>query len=201
MALLTVADVKNYMRIDGTAEDAMLATWLLQCKALIESFIGRPITAELRTFILDQDPFRPYHARLFVPMYPIALEDSSAGTAVLEITDVDTTVLVEDTDYRLNRLTGELLALSAGSVGAYFVGYPLTITAYVGLSADPSYSNRIEPAINAALLDLMADRYQRRSPAATSETTGGGISTSYDTVGIPPRVKAILGPFVMARAR
>lgn len=199
MALTTVQDVKDYLKIEHTAEDAMLATWLAQCLAAVEAFIRRPITAELRTFVIDADPFR-ISSRFFVPIYPIAAADSSVGTADLVITDVDSVDLIEDTDYRLDRRTGEVLALSLGSVGAYFVGYPFTLTAYVGLSADPNYATRIEPVLNAAITDLMADRYQRRNPGATSETDNG-ISSSFGPEGIPPRIRALLSPFVMARAR
>lgn len=198
MSLVTLQDCKDYLRIQSSAEDDALTLMRTAAIALIEQFIRRPITAELRTFTIDADPFR-YTSRFWLPMYPVAVVDSSAGTADIVITDVDNVTLVEDTDFRFNRLTGEVLALSDGSVGAFFIGHPYTVAAYVGLSADPSYATNIEPAINAAILDLVADRYQRRSPAATNETTGGGVSSSY-TGGIPARVREMLQPFQIARA-
>jgi hypothetical protein len=122
----------------------------------------------------------------------VAAGDSSIDA--LELTDDDGDVLVEDSDYRIDLRTGRITGINRG-----FATWPYSITATVGLSAHPDYELRIEPVINAAILDLAADLYQRRSPAATSESTGGGVSTSY-AVGMPQRVKDMLAPFVMARA-
>lgn len=199
MSLASVQDCKDYLRIQHTAEDTMLGAWLAQCVAAVENFIRRPITAELRTFYIDQDPYL-VRSRLFVPVFPIAIADSTAGTADIVVTNADGVDLVQDIDFRFNRLTGELLALANGAVGAYFTGYPLTVVAYVGLSADPNYATRLEPLVNAALLDLMADRYQRRNPAATSEGDNG-VSASYGPDGMPARVRDLLAPLIMVRAR
>lgn len=199
MSLVTVAELKAYLKVQGTAEDDVITAMRLQAIALIEQFIRRPITAELRTMIIDADPYR-YTSRFWLPIYPVALADSSAGTADIEIEDVDAVALVEDTDFRFNRLTGEVLALSEGNVGSYFGSHPYTVTAYVGLSADPNYTRNIEPGINAAIVDIVSDRWHRRSPAATNEATGGGVSSSYTGGGIPARVMEMLEPFRMARA-
>lgn len=198
MSLATLQDCKDYVKKETSDEDDLITAMRTAAIALIEQFIRRPITAELRTFTIDADPHR-LTSRFWLPQFPVAVADSSAGTADIVITDVDDVDLVEDTDFRFNRLTGEVLALSDGSVGSYFVGHPFTVQAYVGLSADPNYATRIEPAINAAILDIVADRYQRRSPAATNETTGGGVSSSY-TGGIPERVREMLLPLQIARA-
>jgi hypothetical protein len=199
VALVTLAECKQYLRVQGTAEDAVITLMRTAAIAAIQQFIRRPITAELRTMVVDADPYR-LTSRFFLPIYPVAVEDSSAGIADIVVTDVDGVDLVQDTDFRFNRLTGEFLALSEGALGAYFITYPFTVTAYVGLSADPNYAERIEPAINAAILDIVSDRWHRRSPASTNESTGGGVSSSYDGGGLPMRVKEMLAPFVMARA-
>jgi hypothetical protein len=200
MTLVTTTEVKPYLRIEAgvTAYDTLIDGLIAQATAMVEAFVRRPIEAELRTFMVDADRYR-HASRFFVPIYPIALVDSSGGTEAIVITDADGDDLIEDTDFRFNRLTGEVLALSDGNVGATFLGYPFTVEAWVGLSAHPDYDNRIEPVINAAITDIVADLYQRRSPAATNESTGGGVSTSY-AGGMPERVKDMLRPFVMARA-
>jgi uncharacterized phiE125 gp8 family phage protein len=190
MALPTVADCKDYLRIEHTAEDAMLAGWLAQAIALIEAELGRPITILNRTFVLECEPSRVSSTRLFVPIYPIATEDSSAGTADLTLTDADGTVLVEDTDYRLDTRTGWITAIDS-----CFSNYPYTIVADVGLAALPEYATRIEPALSAAVLDVVADRYQRRNPAAQAEGAGGGVYTQSQIAGLPDRVKDALAPW------
>ena len=80
-----------------------------------------------------------------------------------------------------------------------FDTWPYTIVATVGLSVRSDYALVVEPAVFQAILDIGADLYQRRSPAATSETTGGGVSSSY-VGGMPQRAADLLAPFRMARA-
>jgi uncharacterized phiE125 gp8 family phage protein len=191
MALPDVDDCKDYLRIEHDAEDAMLAGWLAQAIALIEAELGRPITILRRTFVLECEPSRVSATRLFVPVYPIAVEDSSASTMDLTLTDADGTVLVEDTDYRLDTRTGQITGID----GYCFTRWPYTIVADVGLAALPEYATRIEPAMAAAVLDVVADRYQRRDPVAQAEGAGGGVYTQYQSAGLPDRVKDALAPW------
>lgn len=190
MALPTVADCKDYLRIEHPAEDVMLAGWIVQAVALVEADLGRPITYLNRTFVLECNPSHVSDTKLFVPLYPIGVDDSSAGTADLTLADADGTVLLEDTDYRLDLRTGVITAIDA-----CFSNYPYTIVADVGLEALPEYTARVEPAISAAILDVVADKYQRRNPAATQEDAGGGVATMSAAVGLPQRVKDALAPW------
>lgn len=190
MAALDVDDCKDYLRIEHTAEDTMLEGWLAQATAAVEQEIGRPIEPVQRVFIIER---AVHESKLFVPVYPIALEDSSAGTEDLALVDGNGDTLVEDTDYRLDRRSGVITAINADGSLACFGAYPYTITAHVGIAALDDF-DRVEPALNAAILDVLADRYQRRNPAATTEATGGGVSTSY-TGGLPLRVVEALAPF------
>jgi hypothetical protein len=60
------------------------------------------------------------------------------------------------------------------------------------LAAHPEYSTRIEPALNQDIVDFVAHLYKNRSPNATSESSGGGISEGWDDVGpsgLPKRVE------------
>lgn len=187
MALLSVANAKDYLRIQDTAEDTPLAAWLLSCVAAVEAEIGTPITAEERTFVVERSLS---NRQIFVPLYPIAGEDSAGGIAALTIEDKDGTVLLEDTDYRLDHRSGVITAIES-----CFTAYPYTITAWVGLSALAEYSTKVEPIVNAAILDLLADRYQRRNPAATNEDASAP-SQSFTTFnpGLPQRVRDLLAP-------
>lgn len=192
MALPTVQDVKDYLRIEHTAEDVMLAGWLAQAVALIEAEIGRPIEYLNKTWVLECDPSHVSASRIFVPQYPVAIANSAASTADLTLTDADGTVLVEDTDYRLDIRTGQITGID----GYRFTRWPYTIVADVGLEAFPEYAARIEPAMSAAILDAVADRYQRRDPAAVQEAAGGGVTTMYGAaVGLPQRVKDAVAPW------
>jgi uncharacterized phiE125 gp8 family phage protein len=188
MAALTVQDCKDYLRVEHAAEDTMFIGWLASAVAAVEAEIGRPIEPVERTWIIEQ---ALHPSKLFVPLYPIAIADSAAATDDLVLVDGDGDTLLEDTDYRLDLRSGVITATNSdGSLGCFSV-YPYTITAHVGLSVLDDY-DRIEPILNAAILDVVADRYQRRNPATSQEATGGGVSTSYTASGLPQRVADLL---------
>lgn len=181
MALVTTAEIKTYLRIEHTAEDTMLDSLLAWAKGLAQRVIGVPLAAgSARDFIDDGEMVRAYGQRLAlsVPKFPFTTADPDAPVVV--DADGDT---VDAATYRLEPLSGRIIALD----GYSFDNPPYTITAKVGLDAHPDYTEEIEPTLNLALLDLVADRYQRRNPAASSETDNGK-SVSFAGELIPARV-------------
>jgi hypothetical protein len=187
MAALTVANCKDYLKIEHTAEDTPLIAWLASSSAAVQAELGVPIYLEEREFVLEQPIGACSVRKLFVPLYPIA--PASSSVAELEIVDGSGNTLVEDTHYRVNLRTGVVTAISGS-----FASFPYTITCSVGLEALDEFDTSVEPVVNAAILDTLADRYQRRSPAATTEATGGSVSQSYSG-GLPHRVIDLLAPF------
>lgn len=188
MALLTVQQIKDYLRIEHTAEDTALALWLTMALAQVEAEVGRPITAASRSWTDDGVTNRAYGvvSNLMVPVTPFTV-------ATLTIADVDAVALVAGTDY-IAPVTGWEGTIAAWA-GLSFGNGPYTLTATVGLSAASNYATVIEPTINAALLDAVSDRWHMRNPNATSESTGGGVSTSYARSGLPMRAAQLLAPW------
>ena|SRR5687767_4269988 len=199
MALPDLDDAKEYLKVEHTADDTLITRELVGAFADVQAYLRVPILAESRTFYVERQPDSLYRSttKLHLPMYPIAADASA--TPALEITDNDGDVLVEGTDYRLDLRTGIVYGLRA-STFLPFSKWPYAITAFVGLDARSDYATAVEPVLFTAILDVVADRMQRRSPAASSESTGGGVSTSYGEFGLPTRVIARLAPFRMVRA-
>jgi hypothetical protein len=200
MALPTYNDAKLYLKEQTNANQALITRELVGAFGQVQAYLRVPILAEERTFVLEKPSDSVYRTvtRLHVPAYPIAAD--SSNTPGLEITDEEGTVLVEGTDYRLDLRTGTIYGIH-DSAETPFGNWPYTITCFVGLDARADYATAVEPILFSAILDVVADRMQRRSPAATSETTGGGVSTSYaNEHGLPSRVCFALDPFRMVRA-
>lgn len=173
MALPTVADLKAYLRIESTAEDVLLAALMARARSMLETWIDVPITAEVQTAEDEATSLaRPVRALVFPrrPMSVTAVVDSRGET-------------VPPSDYRGSVTSGVIYAQHDTA----FAYGPYTITAQVGLSLRQDYG-RLEPAINAAILDLAADLYQRRTPGAAAETASG-TSITWD-----------VGQHAMARA-
>lgn len=194
MALPTNADLKLVLRIQGTAEDAFLTTLLARARAVVEGLIGRPITAVSdRTWVDEGERVRSYGGliALVIPTTPI-------DPATLVITDADGIELLAGEDYRAPKAWDGVIRAMPGTT---FRVPPYTLSADVGLSVstDPDYATLIEPIVNAAILDVAADLYQRRSPAASSESTGGGVSTSYVDADVIARVRGMLSTVCAVR--
>lgn len=192
MALPTIIDVKRYLRVQTTAEDTLLTALLASATQLVEAYLGRPIlTVAARAMTDEGKTLTAYGVvtKLLVPVTPY-------DAATLAITDADGTALTLTTDYRVgDPWTGEVFA----AVGTSFPNGPYTLTADVGLETASDYATRIEPVLFVCILDVVADLWHRRNPAASTESTGGGVSTTYTAEGIPARTAAMLAPFRVVR--
>lgn len=184
MALPTLNDVKRYLRKQTTNEDTLITALLASATGRVETYLRRPIEAEVRAYV-DEAENGP--CSLIVPVTPVG--------DVTTITDADDTALDLDL-LRVGRETG----LIKYKDGDRFENGPYTITVEVGLSLRDGYATRIEPVISQAILDTVADLYQARNPRASNEMAGGGVAVAYDqgnAEGVPHRVAAMLAPFRM----
>jgi hypothetical protein len=187
VALPTAQNLKDYLRT---------------C-ALATAYLDRPITAAARTYTVEDrraaslglsrlsyDPSAATFIR--VPDAPVDV------TQPVTITDRFGTVL-DATQYRVETATGIIrsgsASASSGSFG--FSGFPYTIVATTGLATRADYGTVVEPCVSQAILDIGADLYQRRNPAATDENDGVGGSVRYgrSEETLPTRAVAMLDPF------
>ncbi len=182
MALPTVDDVKLVLRIENDVEDTTLQAMLDRACALVVGHLGRPYEAIERTWVDEGGRVRAYGRlrALTVPVTPI-------DPASLEIVDDDGTTLVAGTDYRAPRAWDGVVRAMPGMT---FSIAPYTLTANVGLAASfgsdgqVDYETVIEPVLAFAVIDTVADWYQRRNPAALSEGAGGGVITQWQGAGV-----------------
>ena len=195
MSLPDSTAVKAYLRVENSVEDTVIDSFILSATAFLEEFTGRPLTATARTWVLEYpspnwDGVCPV-TKFFLPLYPVQEEDSSG--VLTTITDADDVAV---TDFRVNARTGLIVATN----GETFDNWPYTVTATVGLELMDDYTTRVEPKLYQAVLDLCADWYQRRNPAALAEGAGGGVITQWQTLGVPERICEQLKPYRLAKA-
>lgn len=193
MALPTYTDLKTLLRIQTTAEDTLLAALISRATYMVQAHIGRPIATVADHPMTDEATTLTAYGLVTKLLVPVTPYDAAS----LTITDADGTALVVTTDYRVGSVwTGEIFA----AAGAAFTNGPYTLTADVGLATASDYATRIEPVIGAAILDVAADLWARRNPAAQAEGAGGGVYTQWQSSGLPARVAAMLAPFTVVRA-
>lgn len=187
--LPTVDDLRQYLRIENVAEDALLESLLRSAKAAVEAYIGQPI--EARPVSMTVAPVWGGSAgarsrRLALPYAPI-------DAASVLVTDEDGAT-VDAVGYLVNAATGRLTPDgAAGFTGAMYV-----VTARAGLSLRADYDEAIEPVMSSAILDWAADLYQRRNPAASYESGGGGVAVNYNETAsktMPSRIRVTLEPW------
>jgi len=157
VALPTVANLKDYLRIETNAENTLLEALLARATAQLELWIDCPITAVTQTYIdrCENDADIPVTPITF-PRRPIS---------VTSIADVDS-VTVPATEYWVDGQAGIIYS----NVGYSFSNPRYTVTALCGLSLSQHYTSW-EPMISQCILDLAADLYQKRTPNASSETS------------------------------
>jgi uncharacterized phiE125 gp8 family phage protein len=184
MALPTVAEVKNYLRIQTSAQDSVITDLLASGKSWAESLIGRRITATsevMSTLWAGRDCFR--QSVIYLPFYPV----NAAG---LVLTDADGETVPAD-DYTVDGDAGKLTATE----DSWFSNAPYEATAEVGLSAGSGYSGK-EPGLRALIIGLTAILYHQSNPNASSDSAGGGVSVSYQSSwSLPPHLNTIVMSF------
>ena len=198
MSLPALQDLKDYLRVETTAEDMPLSGMLARAGALARRVLARPIEATPMTYTIDDrrqsalalnrlsaEPV--YRTFLRIPDAPIA------ASPAVTITDVDGVVRDPADEYRVDLTTG----LVRGINGFCFSRFPYTVTATVGLQNRSDYDTVVEPALSQAILDIAADFYWRRNPAATDEMTGRAMGVRYGRSDetIPNRALDLLGPY------
>lgn len=163
MALPTVSDLKDYLRIESNAENTLLAALLGRAQAQVELWIDCPITAVSQTYIdtCNNDADHPVVSLIF-PRRPISN---------VSIVDVDG-VTVPTNQYWVMESSGVIYSEATFS----FSNPRYTITADCGLSLSQHYT-LWEPVISQCILDLAADLYQKRTPNAASETSASTTIT------------------------
>lgn len=184
MSLPTLQDAKDYLRIQTLAENVLVTALLARAQAMVETYLGVRITAVAETMTDHTERSERAYSRvttLQVPRYPFA-----TTTPAPVVVDAQGQT-VDPATYTIEPRYGQIY----GAPGVTFDNGPYAITATVGLSAHPDYATRLEPLVSAAILDLVADLYQRRNPAAVTEAEGG-VSVTYQSGILPARTQQML---------
>ena len=186
MALPTVAQLKAYCRVDGTAEDAQFTLWLARATALVEGILGRPIVAAAQTVVVCPHP-HPVTGR-----YRLLLPAPFSGDPTVTDDEGDAVA----TGFTADGQTGFLTFDEDATIASWY-----TVTVTTGWSAQTGYSTKAEPLISQAITDTVADWYQRRNPAATAESEASASVTYAAHLGLPARVIADLDPLLRKGVR
>jgi uncharacterized phiE125 gp8 family phage protein len=138
--IITASEVKNYVRIDTTADDALIATMITQARIWAENFISRDIVSKNRTYYIDRTDTGLFD----LPFSPVA------SISQITINNIITT------NYEILGLDNETIELDQGSADRVKITY---ITS--GLN---------DSLLKQALLQLVSTYYDNRADFIASQS-------------------------------
>jgi len=138
--IITATEVKNYVRIDTTADDALIATMITQARIWAENFISRDIVSKNRTYYIDRTDTGLFD----LPFSPVA--------SISEITINN----IITTNYEILGLDNETIELDQGSADRVKITYITT-----GLN---------DSLLKQALLQLVSTYYDNRADFIVSQS-------------------------------
>jgi hypothetical protein len=138
--IITASEVKNYVRIDTAADDALIATMITQARIWAENFISRDIVSKNRTYYIDRTDTGLFD----LPFSPVA--------SISEITINN----IITTNYEILGLDNETIELDQGSADRVKITY---ITS--GLN---------DSLLKQALLQLVSTYYDNRADFIESQS-------------------------------
>jgi hypothetical protein len=138
--IITTSEVKNYVRIDTTADDALIATMITQARIWAENFISRDIVSKNRTYYIDRTDTGLFD----LPFSPVA--------SISEITINN----IITTNYEILGLDNETIELDQGSADRVKITY---ITS--GLN---------DSLLKQSLLQLVSTYYDNRADFIVSQS-------------------------------
>jgi hypothetical protein len=138
--IITASEVKNYVRIDTAADDALIATMITQARIWAENFISRDIVSKNRTYYIDQTDTGLFD----LPFSPVA------SISQITINNIITT------NYEILGLDNETIELDQGSADRVKITY---ITS--GLN---------DSLLKQALLQLVSTYYDNRADFIESQS-------------------------------
>jgi uncharacterized phiE125 gp8 family phage protein len=138
--IITASEVKNYVRIDTSADDALIATMITQARIWAENFISRDIVSKNRTYYIDRTDTGLFD----LPFSPVA------SISQITINNIITT------NYEILGLDNETIELDQGSADRVKITYITT-----GLN---------DSLLKQALLQLVSTYYDNRADFIVSQS-------------------------------
>ncbi len=177
---LSVEEAKAHLRIDGTAEDTLIASLILTSRLHIEAALGLALIAQGWTLVLDQ---WPKDGTVKIPMRPVL------GVGEVRVFDRDGNAsVVPASDYQGDVVNTPARIVSNGAgwpaPGQKINGIEIDFEAGYGAGAAD-----VPAPIKQALLMLVAHWYEHRDP----------LEIGSPSVVIPVAISNLLKPYRLVR--
>lgn len=171
-ALTTTANLKAWVGLNGSADDAVLDRLVTSISAYVEAYLNRKIASATYTDVLDGTGTNG----LMLPRYPVtAVSSVSIGGVLVSAAADDASMGYVWSDIGLDYRGGVFTSGRRNVRVTYTAGYSVT-----------------PPEIEQAVLELAALRYRERDRIGHSSKSIGGETVAYVTKALPDSVRLIL---------
>lgn len=156
---ITLAQVKNYLKIDNILEDTLIASMITAARVQLETRLGRAFMRQMWSLYLD---ILPHNGEIILPINPIiSIEHLAVIDDEATYNDIASTDYIYDikADPALVKVVGQL-----PNIGSEYSGIRLQFWAGYGVSATD-----IPAPIVQAIMHLVAFWYENRGPIASGE--------------------------------
>jgi uncharacterized phiE125 gp8 family phage protein len=161
---VTLQEIKNQLRIDGSTEDTLLYTYLRAARSYVEGQTGRTIHETTLEWVLDVFPSENYvilpRATPLIEIVTVKYKDSSGSE-----TTWDSSEYIEDTD----SIPGQLV-LGYNESWPSFTAYPVSpirVRYKAGLASTPAVT--ADETIKVPILLLVGGLYENRESVVVSD--------------------------------
>lgn len=175
---VTLAEVRQFLRLDQTDEDDLLATLITAARLMVEAAAGRCLIEQAWRIVLDRWPSR---GEIRLPLSPVARIEAARVYDLLgaaQPVSAAALSLQRNTDPPLIRVTGEV-----PEIGRSHGAIEIDIVAGYGPSAAA-----VPAPLRQAVLRLAARWFEERGDVA-----------SRDARGLPDAIAALVAPFRRGR--
>ncbi len=161
---ISVEEVKEYARIDGSEEDNLLTSLIESCRIKIENFLGKALIN--RTIELTFDNWNSHD--IFLPQPPLV---SITSVVTLDEDDTETTYAATNYYIRTESIPGQLIvkkdSLLPTNIERYIGGFKITYIAGYGTNPE-----QMPAPIRKALKEFVTEIYEKRIPDVDGEGKG-----------------------------
>lgn len=193
--LVTVQKVKDYGRIEETAEDNLIADMIVRAEGEIEVVVGQSLTK--RSVVWRDNALTE---RIPGSVTNLLLGSVPIDEATMVVTDGNGDV-VDPATYEIRQDMGMICARGSGfaSIGTGIEGCTFGIGPYrmecvAGYATGDTYATVELPFIQATIIDYVLMLYQQRTPGAVNEGASGTRVTYEvdEATGLPKRIARAL---------
>lgn len=162
---VTLSEAKNHCRVDATADDALIQSYITTAREWVEDYIDRALVTQQLVMKLDAFP-----AEIELPRPPMIASGTATAVTITYVTgEAGGTATLSASEYRVDRdsTPGVIRTLYGGSWPSHLLdANSVTVSWWAGYGDAASVPQRVKSALLMCVHELYEKRGDGQMPAA-----------------------------------